>query len=137
MCIRCYRNSLNGKLALIKMDNSSASLLVSPWVRGGWQTVWQTVLTCRFHQPKTEMPQMLKTSNFLHNHSKSWTACVCHEICITHLLLLQATNLSINRIYSSFRMMVQTGWQFIFLYSIQKDIYRNRASDDCISMLVL
>ncbi len=39
----------------------------------------------------TEIPQKL-TANFLHNHTKRWTACVCEESCIADLLP-QTTNL--------------------------------------------
>ncbi len=80
---------------------------MSPWDGGsGWLhqgrycSFSQTVLTCSFQLPETEIPQKLLTPNFLHNRSKRWTARACNESCVTHLLPLATTSSIPSHIWS-------------------------------------
>ncbi len=70
-------------LSLLQL-NSASWPLGQRWRMTAWRP---TVLLCNFQSPGTEIQQNLLASNFLQNHSKSWTACASNKSCKTHLLL--------------------------------------------------
>ncbi len=55
-------------------------------------TLWRSILSifsdsADLQLPDAKTPQKLWTSNFLHNHWKSWMRCACNENCVTQQLL--------------------------------------------------
>lgn len=66
------------------------------WVHEGRSTIFSDSADLQFEWPETEIPQNVLTSNFMHNHSKSWTCMdTWNKSHITHLIP-QATGLLIT-----------------------------------------